>query len=269
MLLTLPACVKYDDPATGGDTEATGTTTGTTGTTAAATTAASTAEPTTGGGGGGECDLWQQDCAGGMKCAPYDSMQIGVVDATRCVEVADPAGEAGDPCRLEGGVVGLDDCAPGLLCWLLDGEGNGTCTPLCKGSPEEPTCDDGLVCDISNGGLLPLCLTSCHPLAKDCPQGQICLLSMAETFVCDSDASGEEGQIGDPCEYINVCDPGLLCLASTHTPGCSAPGCCTSYCDLSDPNAQCPYAQQECLPYFPNNMAPPGYENVGFCGIKD
>lgn len=271
VVLTLAGCVQYDDTDTGGATETTATT-GTTGmTTAAGTTTTSgvtSVEPTTSGSGaGGECDLWAQDCAKGMKCAPFDSMQIGLVDATTCVPVKDPAGQAGDPCRAEGEIVGIDDCDFGLLCWLLDGDGNGTCTPLCEGSLEEPTCGEGLVCDISNGGLLPLCLTTCHPLAKDCPQGQICLLTTAETFVCDYDGSGEEGQAGDPCEYINVCDPGLLCLDSSHTPGCNTPGCCTSYCDLTKP--ECANKQQECLPYFPNNSAPPGYDNVGFCGVKE
>lgn len=269
VVLTLAGCVKFEDGETAAGTETTTAATATTATTAGMTAGTTAPDEPTTGSAGGECSLWEQDCNAGMKCVPYDSMHTGVVDATRCVEVADPPRAAGDPCATEGGVVGLDDCDVGLLCWQLDGEGQGTCIPLCVGAPADPQCDDGLVCDVSNGGLLPLCLTRCSPLTKDCPDGQICISAGPEGFVCDGDASGEEGQYGDPCEFINVCDPGLLCLDSTNVPGCNTPGCCTPYCDLTMP--ECPGAAdgQECLPYFPNDSAPPGLENVGVCGMKD
>ena len=35
-----------------------------------------------------------------------------------------------------------------------------------------------------------------------------------EVFTCVPDASGEMGVYGDPCEYINVCDPGLFCASA-------------------------------------------------------
>jgi hypothetical protein len=232
------------------------------------------AVPTTGGSGGvaGECNLWDQDCPPGAKCVPFDSAMTGVVDKTRCVEIAESPGKAGDPCVAEGGVVGLDDCELGLLCWLLDGEGHGTCTPMCEGNPDAPVCAEGLVCDISTGGLLPLCLTTCNPLSPSCPSGQICIPSMAQVFVCDGDVSGDAGAYGDPCEFLNVCDPGLLCVAGQNVPGCQTNGCCTEFCDLSEamsmPN-QCSGApEQECVPFFDGGAAPPGLEDVGLCAIK-
>lgn len=262
-LLTLAGCVKFEEDETGGATE------GPTGTASAATDATTADTPTTGGTGepAGECSVWEQDCMAGAKCVPHDSMQTGVVDSTRCVEVADPARQVGDPCQAEGGVVGLDDCDHGLLCWQLDEDGQGTCIPLCTGSPGAPSCGDGLQCDVSNGGLLPLCLTTCDPLTKDCPEGQICIPSQAELFVCDADVSGDLGGFGDPCEFLNVCDPGLLCVASSNVPGCGAPGCCTPYCDLSAP--ECPDPAQECLSFYDPGAAPPGLEDVGLCGVKE
>lgn len=275
-LLTFAGCVTFEKET---DTAATATAASMSGaaeTTGEPASGSSTGEtvPTTSGAGStgevaGECDVWAQDCLEGSKCVPFDSMHTGVADATKCVEVADPARQAGDPCAAEGGVVGADDCDAGLLCWFLDDMGKGVCTPMCSGAPLSPSCEEGLLCDVSNGGLLPLCLTKCDPLATSCPMGQICIPSNSGPFVCDSDASGDGGAYGDPCEYINVCDPGLLCSSADNVPGCSSPGCCTEYCDTSQPaDGQCSGAPaQVCIPWFTVNP-PPGLEDVGLCGIK-
>lgn len=271
-LLTLAGCVTFEQgtdtatagPATTGEAETTGE--------PPPTTATSEPVPTTGvpttGEPAGECNVWEQDCLAGAKCVPFDSMQTGVADSTKCVEVADPAGQVGDPCVAAGGIVGVDDCDLGLLCWFLDGDGDGVCTAMCTGSPLSPSCGEGLQCDVSNGGLLPLCLTTCDPLASTCPMGQICIPSITGQFVCDGDASGDGGAYGDPCEFINVCDPGLLCTAGPNVPGCATAGCCTEYCDLTLPPAgQCSGApEQTCLPFFAMDP-PPGLEDVGQCGI--
>ncbi|WP_434427892.1 ribulose phosphate epimerase [Nannocystis pusilla] len=271
VLLTLAGCVTGEQ---GEESESEGPG----GSDASATTdeaQTSSTAPTTSGTTGevaGECSVWTQDCPPGAKCVPFDSTGTGVVDGTRCVEIANPAGKAGDPCSAEGGIVGLDDCDAGLLCWLLDADGLGTCTPMCGGTPASPTCEGGLVCDVSTGGLLPLCLTTCNPLAPTCPIGQICIPSMSIGFVCDGNVSGDAGFYGDPCEFLNVCDPGLLCAAATNVPGCDAPGCCTEFCDLSLAQSMpgmCSGApDQECLPFFDQGTAPPGLEDVGLCGIK-
>lgn len=264
-MLTLAGCVTYEHP-----NETSATSSGATGEaeTGGSTAPPGTSEPTT-GEPAGECDLWIQDCPEGSKCAPYDSMGTGVADTTRCVALVETPGSVGDPCAAEGGVVGLDDCGTGLLCWFLDDMGAGVCTSLCTGSPGAPHCDDGLLCDISNGGLLPLCLTTCDPLSPACLMGQICIPSATDVFVCDADSSGEAGAYGDPCQYINVCDPGLLCVAGPNVPGCTAPGCCSEYCDITMPaEGQCSGApEQQCVPYYDQDP-PPGYETVGLCSIK-
>lgn len=266
VLLTLGGCIEFEKDSESGAPGPTSPpldeTTGD-----AADTSGGGELPTTGGAvDPGQCDLWAQDCAADAKCAPYDAVTDGVVDSTRCVPLADAPRQAGDPCKLDG-IVGRDDCDLGLMCWNLKEGGEGTCVPLCTGSPQSPTCGEGLVCDVAGGGVLPLCLTTCDPLAPSCPMGQICIPASASTYVCDADGSGDAGAYGDECAYVNVCDSGLLCTDASNVPGCESPGCCTEYCDLTQPaGGQCSGAPaQECLPIF--ETPPPGHEDVGFCGI--
>src|SRR5262249_25222320 len=163
--------------------------------------------------------------------------------------------------------VGLDDCDLGLLCWQLDENGHGTCIPMCTGTLDQPMCEEGLICDISPGELLAPALQARAPLAPRGDDRQIVRPDVAQR-VRSGDASGDVGAYGEPCEYLNVCDLGLLCVASANVPGCVTAGCCTPYCDLKlmDPQ-QCPgWAQnQECLAFFPMGEAPPGLEDVGLC----
>ena len=82
--------------------------------------------------------------------------------------------------------------------------------------------------------------------------------------------SGDAGAYGDPCEFLNVCDSGLLCVSSSNVPGCGSPGCCTEFCDVNVPAGdQCSGApEQQCLEFYEDTVAPPGLEDVGLCGIK-
>ncbi len=111
----------------------------------------------------------------------------------------------------------------------------------------------------------------CEPLAPSCPQGQGCY-PIAGGWACAPDASGRGGQYGDACEFINACDPGLVCISDWAVPGCEgAFGCCSEICDLQDPagDGQCPGANegQVCMPWYSQGAAPTGYENVGICAI--
>jgi hypothetical protein len=262
------------------DNTTTGNASGTTGT--PVTTSAGTGDSTGSfimpkdGGPIGEkaCDIWAQDCPPGEKCMPYDNTNSGSWNSTKCSPLdANPGGE-GDPCVAEGGgVAGLDNCDVGKLCWYLDENNAGTCIDMCKGTAENGMCDDGQICDVSNDGVLILCLTECDPLVQSCADGQICFFSpFSNTFICDFDASGEMGAYGDPCEYINVCDYGLFCAnAEAVPPGLpceGAGGCCTPYCDVTQPNS-CPgmAGGQECVPWYNEGEAPPGQEDVGACAI--
>ncbi len=109
-----------------------------------------------------------------------------------------------------------------------------------------------------------LCLPGCNPLRQDCYRDDVCIASASgDGFACVLDASGDEGQYQDPCQYANVCDPGLYCAPADAVPDCvDSFGCCTPYCVLTEPH--CP-DQTECIQWFAEGMAPPGQEDVGAC----
>ncbi|MEX1367530.1 MAG: ribulose phosphate epimerase [Nannocystaceae bacterium] len=261
--------------------------------TSTATVAGTTADPATGsgsdetatdgffvgdpdmGGGGGDCDVFAQDCPEGEKCMPWAADGGQSWNATTCRPVVRSPGQAGDPCTVEGSAVsGVDDCDVGTMCYSVSAKTNmGTCFELCGGSPDAPTCDEGL-CAVYNDGNLPLCLTDCDPLLQDCGPEQLCLASpSANGFVCILDSLPfSDGSYGQPCEFVNTCDPGLFCAVQSIVAGCSnASGCCAEFCDLSapDPDAQCTGqgAGEQCQPWYGMEPPPPGYEDVGFCGI--
>jgi hypothetical protein len=196
-------------------------------------------------------------------------------NATRCSPVADDPRQPGEECTVEGsGTSGIDDCDIGAMCWDVDPATNmGTCVAMCTGDEENPICEDrSTTCAISNDGALALCLPVCDPLAQDCPEGEGCY-PVQDDWRCRSDGSGEMGGYGDPCETINGCDPGLICLdPSVVPPGqpCEgSSGCCTEVCDLTDAagDAQCAGAPegQTCQAWY--DEPPLGYENVGACAL--
>ncbi|MGH1340291.1 MAG: hypothetical protein ACRBN8_01975 [Nannocystales bacterium] len=238
------------------------------------------AEPPQGGGfivdpdGGGmaqECDIWAQDCDKGEKCAAWSNDGGSAWNAVRCVPVnPDPAG-VGETCVVEGsGVSGIDDCGAGAMCWDVDGETNeGTCIALCEGSPEAPTCAPaGTACSISNQGVLILCLPVCNPLADECGAGQGCY-GVGDVFQCAPDASGEDqGEPGDPCEFLNACDDGAGCVSPDLVPcPAGAAGCCSSFCNVDGDGSEC-LAGQECVPWFEMGEVPDMcLEGVGVCSL--
>ena len=210
--------------------------------------------------GVGDCDPYAQDCEDGEKCMPWANDGGNSWNATRCSPV-DPAPVALDGvCTVEGsGVSGVDNCDVGLMCWDVDVETNmGTCVELCGCGPDEPTCaGGGTFCSISNMGALPICLPTCDPLESDeCNDGQGCYF-VNNVFQCAPDASGGDGEAGDPCEFVNVCDPGLFCAGAALIPGCASPvGCCTEFCDTDEGNGACTVLGTECVALFPAGMEP-------------
>jgi hypothetical protein len=230
-----------------------------------------------GGGISFECDMFAQDCPDGEKCMPWANDGGNSWNATRCSPIADNPGQAGDECAVEGsGTSGIDDCDLGTMCWDVDPKTNiGTCVAMCTGDESAPICEDpDTSCVIVNEGAIVLCLPACDPLLQDCAEGQACY-PVADAWNCAPDASGETGIYGDPCEYINVCDPGLICLGAGAVPAGEAcegsAGCCTEICDLTDPTGdmQCTGAPggQLCTAWYEEGSAPPGYEDVGACSL--
>lgn len=219
-----------------------------------------------------ECDIFTQDCQPGEKCMPWANDGGNSWNATRCSPISENPGQPGDECTVEGsGVSGIDDCDIASMCWDVDPETNiGTCVSMCTGDEANPVCEDpSTACVNVNDGAIVLCLPGCDPLLQDCPEGQACY-GINEVFTCVPDASGEMGVYGDPCEYINVCDPGLFCASAETVPDCSgAVGCCSEFCDLesADGDAQCSGVAggQACVPWTEDPS--PGLEAVGACVI--
>jgi hypothetical protein len=225
-----------------------------------------------------DCDVWAQDCPPGEKCMPWDASGGTSWNALKCSPVDPSPAQPGDPCEVEGsGVSGIDTCDVGSMCWDVDSETNtGYCVSFCEGSAAAATCaDPEALCTIFNEGVLPLCLPVCDPILQDCVSDDLCVGAPDRSgFVCVLDASGEEGQHGDPCEYVNSCDPGLFCAGAAAVPGCTgSQGCCSEFCDLTDadPDAACSGAAdgQECVAWFEEGQAPPGMEHVGGCLIPE
>jgi len=160
-------------------------------------------------------------------------------------------------------VSGIDDCEAFAMCWDVDPRTNmGVCIGFCMGSEANPVCEDpSAQCSITGAGVLIICLPFCDPLLQDCAEGSACYPDN-DGFDCAPDASGEAGAAGDPCEYLNVCDPGLFCAEAPTVPGCRGLGCCMPFCDLSAP--MCPLLT-ECVPWYDDGQAPPGFEDVGGC----
>lgn len=218
-----------------------------------------------------ECDFWEQNCPEGEKCMPWANDGGPAWNATRCTPLArDPDGP-GEPCTVEGsGVSGIDSCELGAMCWNVDAETlAGTCVSLCTGSPNNPSCvSDSEECNIGGDGSLALCLPTCNPLDDaPCPEGEGCYPNN-DGFSCLPDASGPKaGGAFDPCESIGACDPGLFCANPDVVGACEpgSPGCCTPFCDLTGPI--CPDTTM-CIPAFPKGSAPPGYEDLGLCGVE-
>jgi hypothetical protein len=214
-----------------------------------------------------ECDIWENNCPDGYKCMPWANDGGSSWNAHKCSPIDPNPAKPGEPCTVEGnGVSGVDNCEAGAMCWNVEHETlMGTCIGFCEGSSESFSCPEPYTfCTISGNGVLILCLPGCDPLKQDCDDGDTCLWG-GWSFICALDASGEQGQYGDPCEYANVCDPGLVCQNSEYVPGCMTDGCCTPWCDLTDPS--CPGATQECLPWIEQGQAPPEYDTVGICGV--
>jgi len=215
-----------------------------------------------------QCDVYAQNCPRGQKCAAWAEGGGSAWNATKCVDITGD-GAPGDPCTAEGGgISGIDDCALGSMCWNVDENNQGTCIMLCTGTPAEPMCPLMFQCYISADGVLNLCIFTCDPLLQDCPGTDLCIFNVSD-FRCVSDDSGDGGQTNDPCEFVNSCDKGLVCLnTTTASSACDqdTTGCCQPFCKY--PNAPCPNPDQQCVQWFdPMMPIPPEYNDLGICAI--
>jgi hypothetical protein len=223
--------------------------------------------------GGAMCDIWNpNDCPEGEKCMPYAATS-GTWDALKCSPLDEDPAPIGDECQAPDGVTaGIDNCEKGAYCYYIHGpEKTGVCIPFCTGDPQNPTCPPEYLCSIVNDGVLVICRPDCDPVLQDCElPGTTCLEATGSPgFVCILDASGQGGLYQDECQYLNACAPGFFCSPADTVPGCgSNQGCCTNFCDVTEPN-ECPGAAQgqECVAWFEDPV--PGYDHVGGCVIPE
>ncbi len=264
----------HDTTSTTTTTDSTGTTTTTTtptsSTSQANTTDTTAAATTTSDIPAVACDLWTQNCPEGQKCMPWADDGGSSWNATKCTDIMPNAGKPGDACTAEGnGATGVDSCEKAAMCWNVSQQtGMGLCVGFCMGSMETPTCPPLTNCVISSSGILNLCLPGCDPLAQDCPDLHLCIPQpVGNDFRCVPDASGDAGQLNDPCAAPDACDPGLFCLDPALAAECDpmAPGCCLPVCDLSKP--MCTNKGAMCVPWSEPGMEVPGLENVGLCRL--
>ncbi|MBV1858188.1 MAG: hypothetical protein KUG77_07235 [Nannocystaceae bacterium] len=293
-VFVLLACGGVVDSATGGrtsvgevNTASTGTTATQSSTSAGGTTSTAGSEPvassgeletSTGQGLGDDesgcaflcpestsaCSIWAQDCPPGETCTTLDRDGGWSDGQYRCVPLVPGPEPAGAPCARPG-PGDIDSCAQGTVCWDTDLDSSeGTCTPLCTGTPSQPSCaDPSNFCSINGSGTFSLCFPSCDPLdPAGCSDGRGCYPVLGG-FTCAPDASGESGGPFEPCTSDNRCDPGSACADAAQTGLCGAEqdACCTPWCDLNAPD--CP-PQTQCIPYA-EGSALPGFEHVGLC----
>ncbi len=228
-------------------------------------TNAATSAPASDLGDSTECDPLLQDCPEGEKCTAWVKGDGQAWNANKCVKVMGD-GAPGEPCTApEGGTTGIDDCGFGAMCWDVGENDIGTCVAMCTGEPGDVKCPPAFSCAIADDGILFLCFPWCDPLGDDCTAGYACI-PMDGTFGC---FLNEAAQVNDICVSANACAQGLLCIESAMASAAcdaQAPGCCQPYCEL--PNGLCPNPDQQCRPWYdPMGEVPPGYEDVGFCGV--
>ena len=213
------------------------------------------------------CSPFEQDCPEGYKCNPFSNGGSGTWNDLQCVPVDPMPDGFGEPCTVqEYPTSGVDSCDVGALCIVDDVEAlTGECIELCGGSPEEPTCEQPEAqCVISAEGSIAPCRLPCDPLGEECDADEVCVPTH-QFFTCLPDASEEGGAFGDSCKWTNGCNEGLGCFAPLEgICADGAPGCCLPYCSLAAPD--CP-DMLTCLPFWEDDGAPEGYEDVGLCHL--
>lgn len=76
-----------------------------------------------------------------------------------------------------------------------------------------------------------------------------------------------EHSLGEPCDDFGDCEAGLSCVNGTKVLGCEGKRCCSPFCDHTIPN-NCPGApEQSCVPWYTQEEAPEGLENLGVCAL--
>ncbi len=214
---------------------------------------------------GVQCDVWQQDCPPGEKCAPVDPAGVLRWTESRCVTV-DPAPVGmGESCIMPNGPeAGSDDCPADGFCYFADlnGEG-GRCVPFCQGGPDAPVCPLGMACGWGNEGAIALCRAVCDPLAQDCgPSNATCLPTPSGTEFACYVHQWERGSAG--CTAYNGCPPGDVCVPAEWVDEFTESGerRCTGFCAVE--GGGCP-GGKVCRGWPDGSES--GHPEVGVCTV--
>ena len=175
------------------------------------------------------CDPLSQDCPEGEKCVPYASTG-NAWDANKCVPVTGDRA-VGEPCTYGGSVEATDDCDATSWCFGTDLENMGTCASMCG---LDHACQEDHSCFVANEGSINVCLADCLPLLPNtCAEGELCRW-WSDTFSCLP--TGETLEPDAECTFTTPCGAGQFCVSAAVIEGCAGEGCCTDYCDLSQPD---------------------------------
>ncbi len=207
-----------------------------------------------------DCDPALADaCPAGQKCTALEFN--GVQNLFQCVD-DDPNLMPYQSCVPEPDS-GRDRCPAGHLCVSNDEDQvMGLCMPLCgeDGSCGSSSCIAAPFTDV------PVCATSCSPLAQDCPATLECLAA-GSAFGCRFPGIFDVGTQGEVCDGVTLegCTEGYGCIQGNLVNGCATSHCCTTFCDLdtSDPNCPSPHS---CQPWA-NGTPAPGLESLGICVV--
>ena len=126
---------------------------------------------------GPQCDAFETECEGDQTCRPFAEGDELVV--TRCV----PNGDArpGADCLPTCAAGPETACDGGLVCDRAGGE--GACRFLCKGTLEQPICDEGGICfrQMTDGGsFFGVCEGECDPLEEGSCGEDACVMGFDE-----------------------------------------------------------------------------------------
>ncbi len=211
-------------------------------------------------GENGSCHVWLQDCPAGQKC--YRDPRDPLSEVYQCVQMVPSPGEIGSACEI---FESVDSCGQQSRCMLIDeSTGLGTCVPTCVGKPGDFSCPEQFICHTYDtpSNHYTFCDQPCDPLAPVCPPGGACL-PLYTNFTCQDNVQPSNG-LGESCDNVFVlsnCKNGLLC-SSADSENCADDACCTSYCDLNDPNP-CLDPMQVCIPYGFD----PDWTHIGYCRL--
>lgn len=217
---------------------------------------------TTGGGSNVptyNCDPNDEEaCPEGEKCTPLE--MGGKQNVYDCVEDTLEHGlfEDCEPAPK----TGKDGCPAGSVCLGEDFDSeNGLCLPMCKsgGDCELALCIGHVFTKVQH------CSDHCDPLLPMCGNPKLDCLHTEDRFTCKYATEEDDGSYGEPCDGISDrgCAQGAVCLQGEVVPGCAAGFCCTTVCDLDEPDPCTSPAT--CNPL--EMAAPPGFEHIGACYV--